>query len=543
MPGATIRIGPNRIGNHGFLSRSASLGGTRTAICRRALPIWHSPIGWSGIREYDGNLPHVRKPIRPGVVITGMGAVSPLGTGVSAYIRGLREGRSGVGLWEAPEEELARCRARVVAACRDWDPRSVMEVADIKRFPRLVPMALAAAQEAVRQAGWADFIGVDDSEDPRLEGSRRIGVVLGTGAGGIDFTLDQSRIAHGPQPDGEVNPPASGSQEGIITRNKGAANPSKMLPSPPEKASNPPAAVPGGRPRSISLWTITNATHGNLAGELSIRLGLRGPSLCVSTGCASSSDAIGLAMDLLRSERPGSPEAMVVVGADAHLRWETLKGMELLGVLALGDDEPSSMARPFCATRSGFVLGEGAWAVVLEREDHCARREGTAIGRALGYGATCDAFHRVRPEPSMAECARAIGLALEDAGLLPEDVELVQYHGTATKTNDALETKAVRMAFGAHADRLRGSSIKGAIGHPQGACGLASVVAMLGAMTNADGHADGAFVPPTINLRERDAECDLEYTPGGATATDARVALVNCLAFGAKNSAVVVGRE
>ena len=378
----------------------------------------------------------------------------------------------------------------------------------------MVPMALAAAQEAVRQAGLPDFIGVDDESDPRMRWSREIGLVLGTGAGGIDFTLDQAALAYA--------------------------------------STHPETGAPAERAKSISLWTITNATHGNLAGELSIRLGLRGPSLCVSTGCASSSDAMGLAMDLLRSDRPGSPRAMVVVGADAHLRWETLKGMELLGVISSrteGDPRDfrgfrgfRGFSRPFDAERDGFVLGEGAWAVVLERADHCAEREGRVIGHALGYAATCDAFHRVRPEPSMEECARAMRLALEDAGLAPEDVELVQYHGTATKTNDALETKAVRMAFGAHADRLRGSSIKSMIGHPQGACGLAGVVAMLGAMTNQDGHDDGAFVPPTINLEHPDPECDLDYTPNAAAATDGRVALVNCLAFGAKNSAVVVAR-
>lgn len=470
-----------------------------------------------------------------------MGAVSPLGVGVSAYISGLRAGRSGVGAWEASEAEKARCRSRVVAACRDWDPLSVMQTADIKRFPRLVPMALAAAQEAVRQAGLPDFIGIDDDSDPRMRWSREVGLVLGTGAGGIDFTLDQAAIAYGSAPDGEINHPGSGGETSPTPLNRLAQSPQKSRQT---AAKNPEVVAPTGRTKSISLWTITNATHGNLAGELSIRLGLRGPSLCVSTGCASSSDALGLAMDLLRSDRPGSPRAMVVVGADAHLRWETLRGMELLGVISSRTEgDFAGFSRPFDAERDGFVLGEGAWAVVLERADHCAEREGKAIGAALGYGVTCDAFHRVRPEPSMEECARSMRLALEDAGLSPEDVELVQYHGTATKANDALETKAVRMAFGAQAERLRGSSIKSMIGHPQGACGLASVVAMLGAMTNADGHEDGPFVPPTINLEHPDPECDLDYTPNHAVPTDARVALVNCLAFGAKNSAVVVGRH
>jgi len=415
-----------------------------------------------------------------------MGAVSPLGVGVPAYIAGLRAGRSGVRLIELRHEMV---RSTVAAQCPDFDPRSVMGEADIGRLPRLVPMAVAAAREAMAQAG----IPFGDALDH--ERSREIGVILGTGAGGIDFTLEQS--------------------EGYHAR--------------------------GIRP---SLWTITNATHGNLAGELSIRLGLRGPSLCVSTGCASSSDAIGVAMDLLRSDRPGAPRAMVVVGADAHVCFGTLLGMELLRVISTRDfrndpESASTACRPFDRTRDGFVLGEGAWAAVLTREEWSNPVASRPIGAVLGYGATCDAFHRVRPDPDMRECIRAVHLAVEDASLAPEHVNLVHYHGTGTQLNDAHETQAVKQAFGDHATRLRGSSIKGAIGHPQGACGAAALVATLGALANADG-GDGPFIPPTINLREPDAACDLDYTPNKSSPTDARIALINCLAFGAKNSALVV---
>lgn len=402
-------------------------------------------------------------------------------------------------------------KSTVAARCPDFDPQTVMDSADLQRLPRLVPMALAAASEALRQAGIPAGDGLDQQT------SRAIGLVLGTGAGGIDFTLDQAGDYY----------------------------------------------VNGGRP---SLWTITNATHGNLAGELSIRLGLRGPSLCVSTGCASSSDASGLALDLLRSDRPGAPQAMVVVGADAHVRWETLIGMELLRVISTRDfsQDPAGAAtasRPFDRSRDGFVLGEGAWALVLEREEFARRRGAAPIGSVLGYGVTCDAFHRVRPDPDMVESVRAMQLAVEAAGLRMADVEVVHYHGTGTQLNDALETHAVKTAFGARAQFLPGYSIKGAIGHPQGACGMAAVVATVGALTAQDERlpmpapgSDGAarntgagsdnplgpFHPPTINLREADAACDLEYTARQALPTNARIALVNCLAFGAKNSALVV---
>ncbi|MBL0927903.1 MAG: beta-ketoacyl-[acyl-carrier-protein] synthase family protein [Phycisphaerales bacterium] len=435
-------------------------------------------------------------------VVTGLGAVSPLGVGVAAYLAGLRAGRSGVRRLRLPEEDLARIASSVAAECADWDPRSAVSEADVRRLPRLVPMALAAAREALASAGLAPVPDGDGHADPR-----RIGLVLGTGAGGIDFTLDQAKLGYAP-----------------------------------------------GATRQPSLWTITNATHGNLAGELSIRLGLRGPSLCVSTGCASSSDAAGLALDLLRSDRPGAPDAVVVVGADAHVRWETLLGMELLGVISTrdfrgaGEADAATASRPFDRSRDGFVLGEGAWAAVLERPAFSAGRGGRAVGRLLGYAATCDAFHRVRPAPDMGESVRAMRLAMDDAGVAPTSVELLHYHGTSTKVNDAAETAAVKRAFEGHAARLRGTSVKGAIGHPQGACGLAALVATLGALANLDG-GPGPFVPPTVNLRERDAEggCDLDYTPttpgapaSGQPARGDEVALVNCLAFGAKNSALVV---
>ncbi|MEM9559608.1 MAG: beta-ketoacyl synthase N-terminal-like domain-containing protein, partial [Planctomycetota bacterium] len=343
----------------------------------------------------------------------------------------------------------------------------------------------------------------DGARDVRRGGrgaARRGGLVRGTGAGGIDFTLDQAEaVHHGRQP---------------------------------------------------SLWTITNATHGNMAGELSIRLGLRGPSLCVSDGCASASDAAAHALGLLRSDRPGTPDAAVVVGADAHVRWETLRGMELLRVISTRDfagspEAAATASRPFCKTRDGFVLGEGAWAMVLEREDRRVG-DGAVLGELMGAAATCDAYHRVRPDPDPGESVRAMRLAIEDAGLSVRDVGTVQLHGTATQVNDALETRAVRAAFAdTDADALVCSSIKGAIGHPQGACGLASVVGVLGSMGAHDRDARGAFFPPTINRVEADPACDLDVCAEGARALEASdprqmTCLINCLAFGAKNSALVV---
>lgn len=421
-------------------------------------------------------------------MVTGLGAVSPLGVGVPAYIAALRAGRSGIRLLSDDMVGRDKIKSSVAAPCADFDPLTAMTEADVRRLPRLVPMALAACAEALAMAGLAS-----DRPD-RLT----IGLILGTGAGGIDFTLDQALIGY-----------------------------------------------THGSTRQPSLWTITNATHGNLAGELSIRLGLLGPSLCTSTGCASSSDAMGLAMDMLRSDRPGAPDVIVAVGADAHIRWETLLGMELLRVISTRDwrDDPANAhtaSRPFDRLRDGFVLGEGAWAVVLEREAVARRREARPIARALGYGSTCDAYHRVRPAPDMTQCALAMTNAIADAHLAPTDIDVVHYHGTSTQVNDAAETLAVKLAFGDHATKLRGHSVKSAIGHPQGACGAAAVVASLGAMTGGDG--SSPFLPPTINYQTPDPDCDLDCTPNSAQPLESqRNVIVNCLAFGAKNSALVFG--
>lgn len=413
-------------------------------------------------------------------LITGMGAVSPLGIGVPAFSRGLSAGLSGIRLLQPPDPRL---RSSVAANCPDFQTAQAAAAvgpADVDRLPRLVPMAVAAAREALTAANVV--------VSPEI--ARSIGVILGTGGGGIDFTLDQADAVH--------------------------------------------------HDRRASVWTITNATHGNLAGELSIRLGCKGPSLCVSTGCASSSDALGLAMELLSSDRADAPSMWVVVGADAHIRWETLSGMELMRVISLRacttDAEAAAASRPFDSTRDGYVLAEGAWAVVIERPSSAKARRVQPLARVMGYGATCDAYHRVRPSPDMAETVRAMQSAVAHAGWSTSDVQAVAYHGTATALNDASETAAVKFAFGPHASNLVGSSIKSMIGHPQGASGLASVVGMIACMNPGPGVQ--AVIPPTINLHEPDPACDLDYTPNVSRPTNATRLLVNCLAFGAKNSAL-----
>lgn len=421
------------------------------------------------------------------VVITGLGSISPLGAGVGALVDGLRHGRAGVVPLPFSHAGMASSCAALVPAGA-FEPGAEVGVVEAERLPRVVPMALAAAREAMAMAR-LQGLTPGESED--------VALALGTGGGGIDFTLAQAQ-----------------------------------------------SAFAGQRP---SLWSVTNATHGNLAGELSIRLGLRNASWCISTGCASASDAAGLALETLRSDRPGAPRAVVVVGADAHVRWEVLVGMELLRVISTvpcaGDaDRAGEACKPFDARRDGFVLGEGAWAMVLERSDAARARGARGLARLAGYGATCDAFHRVRPDPDMAQCARAMRLAMHDAGWSDGLVDVLHYHGTGTRLNDELETRAVRSVLGAHAQRVVGHSVKGAMGHPQGASGMMALVSTLACLRGLDG--GPAFSPATRNLRTPDPACNLDYTPNTPRAWPAhdeptRV-LINCLAFGAKNSVLAL---
>jgi len=517
---------------------------------------------------------------QPRVVVTGLGAVAPNGIGLEAFARSLRAGAAGgSGLSEltpgergmdedqAGEPRVAsRVASRVGAVARAWDPTRAVSSADVKRLPRCVPMAIAAAREAAWRAGLieanevgAGLLDAASTTNPE-DTARSIGVFLGTGAGGIDFTLDQAKAAYAAP--SSATPAERDAQSRDRHRASGATSGAKSVEesaggsgggngegSGGGRRGGSGRGSGGGRSgggRGVSLWTITNATHGNLAGEISIALGAKGPSVCVSNGCASASDAVGQALQALRSDRPGTPAAVVVVGADAHIRWETLLGMELLGVISTRDPaqrgwSPAQLSRPFDADRDGFVLGEGAWAAVLERADHAQRRGARVLATLDGYAATCDAYHRVRPDPEMTESTRAMRLAIDDAGWSPDAVEVLHYHGTATPMNDVVETKAVRNAFGVHADRLRGHSVKGLIGHPQGASGLAALVSTLAGLTDADA-AGAPFLFPTANLAQPGEGCDLDYTPNEAAPArgDERF-MINCLAFGARNS-VLVGR-
>lgn len=413
-----------------------------------------------------------KKPRR--VVITGMGCVTPIGIGRAAYWDALQRGVSGIRHIES--FDVTQWPVKIAAEVRDFDWQAQLNPKDYKHVARTVPLALGAAREAVADAGLSP-------NDMTLDERRTIGVVIGTGGGGLAFTEQQYEYLY------------------IGPRYK------------------------------ASVYTIPSSTHGGLSSELSMVFGLRGLSHVVSTGCTSSTDAIAYSAQHIAL---GRQDVMLTGGVDAPLAPGILGAFNLMTVLTNAwNDEPHRASRPFSRDRSGIVLGEGAWIYVLEERERAMKRGANIYAEIAGYGATCDAYHRVRLEETGDEPARAMRLALADACLTPEDVDYVNLHGTSTQLNDRIETQAIKVAFGERARAIPMSATKSQIGHPQGASGAAGLGAALCAMhTN--------IIPPTINLDEPDPDCDLDYVANHAREQQVRVALCNCIGFGSKNSALVV---
>jgi 3-oxoacyl-[acyl-carrier-protein] synthase II len=260
---------------------------------------------------------------------------------------------------------------------------------------------------------------------------------------------------------------------------------------------------------------------------------LHGFSHLISTGCTSSTDAIGYAY---RNLKLGVIDYVICGGADATITEAVMTGFCIMRIVSNSRNEtPESASRPFSKDRDGFVLSEGSWMFVMEREETARARGARIYGEVAGYGSTCDAHHRVRMNESGEEPARAMALAMKDAGIGASDVDYLNYHGTSTDLNDRVETRAVKIAFGKKATALAGSATKSMIGHPQGACGAAGVAATLMAMR------DG-ILPPTINLDNPDPECDLDYVPDTGRRARIDAAVCNTIAFGSKNSALVLKR-
>jgi 3-oxoacyl-[acyl-carrier-protein] synthase II len=285
--------------------------------------------------------------------------------------------------------------------------------------------------------------------------------------------------------------------------------------------------------KRVTPYAIPVSIVGMISSEISIALELHGISHVVSTGCTSSTDAVSYAAALIRA---GEADVILSGGADACVTPGMIFGFSKMRAVSTAfNDTPAAASRPFDAGRDGFVLGEGAWMLVLEREERARARGAQVYATIDGYGSTCDAYHRVQMDPDGEQIVRAMQIAIDRSGRSMEEIGYVNYHGTSTVLNDAVESRCVRRVFGRLADGVPGSSTKSMIGHPQGASGAAGIVTA--ALALRDG-----FLPPTINLSDPDPDCDMDFIPNKGRAAQPVAALCNCLGFGSKNSAMVLGK-
>lgn len=415
------------------------------------------------------------------MVVTGIGVVSPFGVGRETFWSAISSGRSGARrLDELDDSVVSRVAAPVEGVTIDDVPAvdgdDIWDPeyrADPKRYSRAALIAVIAAREAWNDAGLR--VGADAAS-----------VIIGSGGGGIDVGEKQY-------------------YDYFVERG-----------------------------RKVTPYAIPISIVGMMSSEISISLRLHGPSHVLSCGCTSSTDAIGYAASAIRA---GDAEVVLTGGADACVTPGMMYGFSRMRVSSMGYNEaPERASRPFDKGRDGFVLGEGAWMLVLEREDRARARGATIYASIDGYASTCDAFHRVQMAPDGVQIVRALTQALDRSGRPRESIGYVNFHGTSTVLNDAVESRCVREVFGAHADRLAGSSVKSMIGHPQGASGAAGLVSTVLGLQR-------GFLPPTINQFAPDPACDLDYIPNSGRAASIEAALCNCLGFGSKNSAVVVGHS
>ena len=399
------------------------------------------------------------------VVVTGIGPVTPVGTGVDAFWEGLTSGRNGVRrITRFATEDLPVTLAGEVP---DFDPSAWLDPKEARRTDRFTHFAVAAARLAMEDAGLPE---------PNAE---RAGVVFATGIGGIETLLAQHTV--------------------MLERGAGRVSPFMV----PMLMANAPA------------------------GHIAMLFGFTGPNLCTISACASSNHALGEAMRLVRD---GYVDLCIAGGSESATLPLTVAAFSQMTALTKNPD-PETASRPFDAERDGFVLAEGACALVLESEEHARARGARIYCEIAGYGASADAYHITAPDPKGSGAALAMRRALEDAGEDPSAVTYINAHGTSTPLNDASETVAIKAVLGEHARRVAVSSTKSMTGHMLGAAGAVEGAACALAIAN-------GVVPPTIHYEHPDPECDLDYVPNEARELPVRLALSNSFGFGGQNACV-----
>jgi 3-oxoacyl-[acyl-carrier-protein] synthase II len=416
-----------------------------------------------------------RNPNERRVVVTGLGLVTPIGNDVQSTWDALLAGKSGaapITLFEATEDFDVRFACEV----KDFDPVQYMERKEVRRTDRFAQFALAASQQAMEQAGLAaGFDGLDGD---------RVGVIIGSGIGGIATFEEQARI--------------------MMERG----------------------------PQRISPFFIPMFISDIASGLVSMRYGARGPNFATVSACASGAHAVGTAFRIVAR---GEADAMIVGGAEATVTPMTMGGFASMRALSTRNDAPQAASRPFDAERDGFVLGEGAGTMIIESLEHAQARGATILGEIIGYGQTADAHHLTAPAPEGAGAQLAMRAALEDAGLEPHDVDYINAHGTSTPANDMNETLAAKAVFGDHAYELVMGSTKSMTGHLLGAAGAVEAVVSLLVCQN-------GVIPPTINFSTPDPECDLNYAHNTKLERPVDVAISNSFGFGGHNVCLALKR-
>ena len=410
------------------------------------------------------------------VVVTGLGAISPNGIGKIKFWENTCSGISGIKLISSFDPTGLSCQ--IAGEVQDFDPLEYFSKTDLKKLSRSVPLAIAASKEAL-------YDSAIDLAQFNEEDFESLGVIVGTGGAGFDFSEKQFEIFF------------------------------------------------SGQKNKISPYAISNSLVGMLSSEISMYFGLQGRSHVLSNGCTSSTDAIGYSFNSIRS---GQEEWVLTGGVESCVTPAMMLGFERMRVNPTQyNNDPTRGSRPFNLDRDGFVLSEGSWMLILEELEHANRRDAPIYGEVLGYGSTCDAYHRVAIMPDGKQSSRALHLALKDAKINKDQVDYINFHGTSTIVNDKVETLAVKNLFNSLSQKIPVSSTKSMTGHPQGASGALGVTVSLLSLCN-------NFLTPTINQESPDPECDLDYVPNIGREKNLSIAISNCISFGSKNSALVLGK-
>ncbi len=406
------------------------------------------------------------------VVITGIGLVSPIGNDTPTTWKAMQEGRSGVGpisYFDASDQD-----SRIAAEVKDFDPSQYIDRKEVRRNDRFVHYAVAASKQALADA---EFTITDDVADD-------VGVIIGSGIGGLTTCHDQFKVLFDRGPD------------------------------------------------RVSPFFITMFIVDIAAGFVSMQVGARGPNFATVSACATSANAVGEASEMIRR---GDAIAMLAGGSECGVSPMGMASFASMHALSRRNDDPEHASRPFDATRDGFVMGEGSGVLLLEDEEHARNRGARIYAEIIGYASTADAYHITEPAPQGEGLTRAIRRTLVKAQLAPEDVDYVNAHGTGTMLNDRNETAALKTVFGDHAKKLAVSSTKSMIGHTLGAAG--GIEAAVTALTLYSG-----IITPTINLEHPDPECDLDYVPNEAREAKVNVAISNSMGFGGHNAVIALKR-